>query len=220
MPYEHTGIDFTGNVYIKQGNSSVKMYILVFTCLNIRSIHLELLPSLNSKDFLLAFIRFCNSCNMPSVIYSDNASTFLNAMKLLNNSLIDNDFDSYLSKNNIKHIKIPLYSAWIGSAWERMIRTIKQCISKVTGRKHMNYFEYFTLLTDIQNCINSRPLTYINDDFSNVLTPNCFLKFTSGKSLLLGNMDQSDTNLTGRKELLNSLEKRESMLEQFKQLHC
>ena len=218
VPYEHTGIDFTGHVFIKQGNSLVKMYILVFTCLNIRSIHLELLPSLSCKDFLLAFTRFCNSCNMPSAIYSDNAGTFLNAMNILSSSIIDDDFKAYLAKYNIKHIKIPLYSAWVGSAWERMIRTIKQCLAKITGRKHLDYFEYFTVLTDIENTINSRPLTYLNDDFLDVITPNSFLKFASGRSLLLTHVNQTDRSVTGRKELIDSLEKRESMLEHFKQL--
>ena len=217
VPFEHTGIDYTGHVYIKQGDSLVKMYILVFTCLNIRAIHLELLPSLTCRDFLLAFIRFCNAYNMPSAIYSDNASTFLNAMKILGNSLIDNDFDSFLTKNNIKHIKIPLYSAWVGAAWERMIRTIKQCIAKITGRKHYNYFEYYTMLTDIQNCINSRPLTYLNDDSCDVITPNSFLKFTSGRSLLLGNVDLTVRSVPGQKELAESLGRRETLLEMFKQ---
>ena len=216
VPYEHTGIDFTGHVFIKQGDTLVKMYILVFTCLNIRSIHMELLPSLSCKDFLLAFIRFCNSCNMPSKIYSDNANTFLNAMNILSNSLIDDDFKSYLAKNSIKHIRIPLYSAWVGSAWERMIRTIKQCLHKISGRKH-DYFEYITL-SDVQNCINSRPLTYLSDDTLDVISPNSFLKFTSGRSLLLGDLNDTERCVAGRKDLIDSLQRRESMFENFKEI--
>ena len=217
-PYQHTGIDFTGHVFVKQGNCVVKMYILIFTCLNIRSIHLELLPSLTCKDFLLAFIRFCNSCNIPSVVYSDNANTFLKSMNILSHSVIDNDFDSYLVKNNIKHNKIPLYSAWVGAAWERMIRTIKQCLYKTIGRKHYNYFQFFTLLTDVENCINSRPLTYLNEDSLDVITPNAFLKFNTGRSLLMGDLEEDDFPSTGRKELVDSLLKRESMLDKFKSM--
>ena len=178
-----------------------------------------MLPSLSCKDFLLAFIRFCNSCNMPSAIYSDNAGTFLNALNILSSSIIDDDFKAYLAKNNIKHIKIPLYSAWVGSAWERMIRTIKQCLAKITGRKHFDYFEYFTILKDIENCINSRPLTYLNEDSLDAITPNSFLKFTTGRSLLLGNIKDTDENSTaGRKELVESLLNREALLDKFKSL--
>ena len=59
-PYEHTGMDYTGHVYVKAGENYVKMYLLVFTCLNIRSIHVEVLPDLTCRSFLLAFTRFSN----------------------------------------------------------------------------------------------------------------------------------------------------------------
>jgi len=107
-PYQHTAIDFTGNVWIKLGDKLSKMYLLVFTCLNIRSIHLELLPDLTCKNFLLAFVRFSNLYRMPSAVYSDNASTFLQALGILAESSIDNAFQDHLIKNNIRHNKIPL----------------------------------------------------------------------------------------------------------------
>ena len=134
-----------------------KMYLLVFTCLNVRAIHLELLPDMTCEQFLLAFIRFSNVHCIPSKIYSDNASTFLQAMGILSKTNIDNDFVSYLSKNNIAHVRIPLYSAWIGSMWERMIRTIKLCLNKTVGRKRLEYFTFLTVLTDVCNAVNSRP---------------------------------------------------------------
>lgn len=52
-PFLYTGIDFTGHIFVKFGDQIVKMYILVFTCLNIRPIHLELLPSMSCLDFIL-----------------------------------------------------------------------------------------------------------------------------------------------------------------------
>ena len=87
-PYQHVGIDYTGHVYVKFHGDLHKMYIIFFTCLNIRSIHLETIPFMSCKNFLLAFIRFCNSHTIPDVIYSDNASTFINTLGILNGSLI------------------------------------------------------------------------------------------------------------------------------------
>ena len=40
-PYENTGLDYTGHIFLKLGNETVKMYILLFTCLHVRCIHLE-----------------------------------------------------------------------------------------------------------------------------------------------------------------------------------
>ena len=158
------------------------MYILVFTCLNVRAIHLELLPDMSCAQFLLAFVRFANLHCIPDKVYSDNASTFLLAMGILKNSSIDDDFSEYLTKNNVKHIRIPFYSAWIGSMWERMIRSIKSCLSKTVGRKQLEYFNFKTVLSDVTNALNSRPLTYRNNDDPSydVLTPNSFLKLDNG----------------------------------------
>ena len=193
------------------------MYILVFTCLNIRAVHLELLPSMSCADFLQAFIRFCNSNSIPSAVYSDNASTFLQSMGILADSRTDDAFSEYLIKNNIKHIKIPLYAAWVGAYWERMIRTIKSCLSKTVGRKHFNYFDYLTLLSDVQNCINSRPLTYVDSESLDVITPNSFLKFETGRSLIL-DVSEIEYEASGRRELVETLLKRDERLEKFKEM--
>ena len=217
-PYQFTGIDFTGHVFIKHNGSLIKMYILLFTCLNIRSVHLELVPSMSCKDFLLAFIRFCNLHTIPDTIYSDNASTFINGLGILNGSLVDNDFQAYLHKNSIKHVRIPLYSAWAGSYWERMMRVLKSCIAKVIGRKHCNYFEFLTLLTDVQQCINSRPLTYLNEDDLIAITPNSFLKCDTGRSLLFGGAANSELGFPGHKEFVEGLCRREDLLGKFKLL--
>ena len=215
-PFQYTGVDFTGHVYVKHNGSLIKMFILVFTCLNIRAIHLELLPSMTCQSFLMAFIRFCNLNEIPDAIYSDNANSFIAGMGIVAGSLIDNEFNAYLTKNNIRHIRIPLYSAWVGSMWERMIRTIKGCLHKVTGRKHHELFALQTLLSDIQQCINSRPLTYLNEDTLLALTPNCFLKCSTGRSLLFSNIAGAEVILPGRAELVKALESREQCLSEFK----
>ena len=48
--------------------------------------------------------------------YGDNARSFLKGVSVLENSLKSEEFQAELDKFNIKHIKIPLYSAWRGSA--------------------------------------------------------------------------------------------------------
>ena len=97
-PYRNTGMDFTGHVFVKMNQETVKMYILVFTCLNIRSVHLELVPSLSSAHFLQAFIRFCNLYCIPETVFSDNASTFIHSMKLVSDCSVDNDYESFFDK--------------------------------------------------------------------------------------------------------------------------
>ena len=78
---------------------------------------------------------------------------------------------------DILHVKIPLYSAWVGATRERLIRTVKSCLYKSIGRSRLSYFELLTVISDVQNAVNSWPLTYHSSDNDlETITPNCFLK--------------------------------------------
>ena len=79
------------------------MFILVFTCLSVRTVHFELLPDMLSRNFILAFQRFCNMYRptIPQYIYSDNAKSFSKGGVALENSLRSGEFKAELDKCNI-----------------------------------------------------------------------------------------------------------------------
>nr|XP_039264588.1 uncharacterized protein LOC120340408 [Styela clava] len=77
--YTWTGIDYMGPVLIKQGRSTIKRYVCVFTCMSSRAVHLEVSHSLETNSFLNALERFSSRHIMPKEIYCDNASTFVGA---------------------------------------------------------------------------------------------------------------------------------------------
>ena len=182
-------------------------------------VHIELVPSLSTLHFIEAFVRFSNRHCLPRILISDNMSTLLQSAKILANSKIDNEFSEFLVENNIKHHTIPNFSPWVGSTWERLIRVIKSCLHKVMGRKRYEYFQLLTLMSDIENSINSRPLTHKNyDDELHVLTPNCFLKFDPGRALILESMAGEELRFPGRRELVDSFATREEFNEKFRSL--
>ena len=193
------------------------MYISLFTCLNVRAVHLELLPSMTCKDFLMAFVRFCNTHSIPDTLYCDNAQSFISATNILSKSFIDNEFSNYLTTNSIKFYRIPLYAAWFGAPWERLLRTIKACLFKLLGRKHTYYFNLITLLSDIKQVVNSRPLTYLHNDSDDLstITPNSFLKLDNGRSILFG--DSGPSSSVG-KDLRKTLELRDSQFQNYKEI--
>ena len=61
---------------MKQGRKVEKVYIALFTCASTRAVHLELVEDNTSESFLRAFKRYVSRRSFPSVIYSDNATTF------------------------------------------------------------------------------------------------------------------------------------------------
>ena len=117
-PFNHVGVDYMGHFGVKDevSGSTVKMLVLIFTCLNIRAVHFELLPDTSTRNFVLAFQRFCNMYTLPQIWYSNNAKTFIKGGSILENSLQAKKFQDELERLDIRHIRIPLYSAWVGSA--------------------------------------------------------------------------------------------------------
>ena len=56
-PFNVTGVDFTGAMYVK-GEGAVreyKVYVCLFTCASTRAIHLEVVTDLTKVTFLQAF---------------------------------------------------------------------------------------------------------------------------------------------------------------------
>ena len=130
------------------------------------------------------------------------------------------EFCEHYSKYNIKHIRIPAYSAWVGSTWERMIRVIKSCLYKVVGRSTLGYYKLLTILSNVQNAVNSRPLTYrcSDDNGLEVITPNCFIRPYVSDRLLFNSNDESmlTSGPPSRDKLVESLASRDRILEQFR----
>ena len=76
-PFTHVGVDYTGHIFCKDGNKEVKMYLLIFTCLNVKACHLVLIPERSTNHFILPLIMFWNVYGIHSTIYSENAKSFI-----------------------------------------------------------------------------------------------------------------------------------------------
>ncbi|GBN00639.1 hypothetical protein AVEN_44586-1, partial [Araneus ventricosus] len=75
-PFEIVGIDLAGPLFLKKEG---KVWIVLFTCVVYRAIHLELVNSLSSDAFLLALRRFIARRGRPRTIYCDNGTNFRGA---------------------------------------------------------------------------------------------------------------------------------------------
>ena len=69
LPFEYTGLDYFGPLYIKQYTNDdtpvyKKVWVCLFTCMVVRAIHLELVEDMSANEFLLCLCHFM-ACGVP-----------------------------------------------------------------------------------------------------------------------------------------------------------
>ena len=177
-PFTHVGIDFAGPLFVK-GNTvydeNVKTYVCLFTCASTRAVHLELIESLTVESFLPAFRRFCARRGLPSTIISDSAKTYKSAAKEIRKLIRSPRLKEYFRNKIVEWKFIVELAPFQGGFWERLIRSTKRCLVKISGRASLGFHELSTILVEIESIINSRPLTYVYDDSEGIsyqLTPS------------------------------------------------
>ncbi|MCP3661478.1 MAG: transposase family protein, partial [Gammaproteobacteria bacterium] len=170
-PYQTTGIDYFGPLRIK-GNvpgETMKVWVCIFTCATTRAIDLDCVTDLSARAFMACLRRFIATNGQPDEIISDNAPHFRLSERTLDLAFhqifTDNSVFAYCSGQGIRWRFITEYAPWQGGFWERMIGIVKGCMKKAVGRKLLTFDEMITLLSEVSAVVNSRPLTFLYDDF-------------------------------------------------------
>lgn len=117
-------------------------------------------------------------------MYSDYGSNFIGAAKLLKlefaefRKLLTPLFFNKIEELEIKwHFNAPIWPT-AGGLWEAAVRSMKHHLKRVHGEQKLTYEQFLTLLTQIEACMNLRPLCQLTEDveeFDNYLTPGHFL---------------------------------------------
>ena len=175
---------------------------------------------MRDKSFVLALIRFTNLFGIPECTYSDNARSFVAGHNIVKKYLTSVEFQDRFGTFDIKHLTIPLHALWMGSVWERMIKTIKMCLCKAVGRKAVEFYDRLTLPSDLQNAINSCPLTYrcSSDMGIDIIALVNFISPYIKEGLILINAeDESSTffNHPSNSDIVSSLRIKDDILQRF-----
>ncbi|PFX23509.1 Retrovirus-related Pol polyprotein [Stylophora pistillata] len=176
-PFQVVGVNYAGPLkYHKNAKTEGKAYVLLYACSLTRALFLDLLPNLETKEFLASFKHFIARRGRPQKGYSDNGRTFVGAAQWIKQVMQDERFQNFVAYQGIKWQFNLSHAPWWGGQFERMVGLVKGAFYKCIGNSLLSWIELEEVLLDIEVALNNRPLSYPDDDIQlPILTPSSFL---------------------------------------------
>lgn len=183
-----------------------KGYLAIVICLATKAVHIELVSDLSTQTFLAALKRLCARRGTPKHMYSDNGTNFKWAAKILHD-----DFQEYLtitspelfnaiSEQEIEwHFHCPSWPSAAG-IWEAAVKSMKYHLMRVLGEQKLDFEQFTTLLAQVEDCLNSRPLCPLTEDVDDLdyLTPGYFVTGTPVMSVPQENCNEKTIDLRNK----------------------
>ena len=215
-PFENVGIDYAGPFEVKMGRriARKKVSILIFTCLQIRAVHLEVTGGQDTNHVLNAISRFADIRGVPKTILSDNQTSFRKADKDLREWLESIDFEEIVKqtgfdfkkgRRGIKWNFNPPVSPHFGGIFETIVKSTKRALYSTIQHADLDEEEFRTVVSNVTGMLNERPISKVGDQEDLIaLTPNSFLFSNLGGSIFPS--DHKDySNLKERYNLVQEI---------------
>lgn len=178
-PFFSCGVDCFGPFMIKIGRRNEKRWGILFKCLTTRAVHIDILTTVNTDSFLMAFRRFVSRRGKPSELLSDCGTNFKGGERELREAFTEMcpTLQEHLAKQQMKFSFNPPGAPHFGGVWEREIRSIKSALRVSLGSKSFTEEVLRTVMIEIEGILNSKPLGYVSSDIADLdpVTPNRLL---------------------------------------------
>lgn len=178
-PFSYVGVDYAGPIVCYKATHTTdrrrklqhkekdrKLYVLLFTCMQIRAVHFEVVDSQAVEPLNLAVRRFMARKGKPKSFYSDNAKSFRKAAKeieVLQEFHTATGVRMSLQAEGIKWHFMPDRAPWWGGLHERMVKTMK-AVLRITLQGCYSEDEIRTFVAEAEALVNSRPLARVKED--------------------------------------------------------
>lgn len=194
--FSYSGMDIFGPLSVKHGRGTTKRWCCLFTCLTTRCVHLKVVNSMDTDDFIMC-LSFINRRGEVKEIRCNNGSNFVGVQRELKESLDEwnqGRIESELIQHGWKWIFQPPTASSMSGVWERLVRSAKTVLKSILGGHVVTDMVLQTLLTEIERVLNGIALTANSDDPSDFepITPAHFLRQRKVIGLPPGVFDKTD----------------------------
>ena len=155
-PFLHTALDLFGPFKIRiTRNKHDKCYGVLFTCLNVRAVHLDLAMDYSTMEFLQVLRRFLSIRGTPETIISDRGPQLVSAAPTLR---------EWCSEKGTKWQFCTATAAHQNGCAESLIRSCKSALKHAIGEQVLTALELQTVLFEVANLVNERPIGRVSND--------------------------------------------------------
>lgn len=186
--FERVGLDYAGPILVKSGYirrpTITKAYVCVFVAFATKAVHLEPVSDLTTAAFIATLRRFIARRGKPTVIWSDHGTNFVGAANEIkelhefwDHQGTKNSIADFCSGQGILWRFTPEHAPHFGGLWEAAVKSFKYHLRRVVGDVRLTFEELATTLSQIEPCLNSRPLIPLPSPEEGIeaLTPGHFL---------------------------------------------
>ena len=163
-PFSYVGVDCFGPFMEKRSRSIAKRYGVLFTCLSIRAVHIEVVHTLDTDAFINALRRFIARRGKPVQMRSDNGGNFVKGDKELREAIgkwNQEQIHDFLLQNSVDWKFNPPAASHMGGIWERTICSIHKVLKGLLREQTVTDEGFATLMCEVDAILNDRPLTKV-----------------------------------------------------------
>ena len=164
-PFEDSGVDLFGPIQVKSGRYTKKVWVVLFCCLRIRAVHLEVVKDLETDTFIDALQRFHAFYPSLKRLVSDQGTNLIGANNLLHSMVAE--WKTALCRGHPSGIDwkfIPPHAPHQGGIWERLVTVVKKTIAGIPQAQDMDIERFRTVVCIAAGIVNRRPLTRFSSD--------------------------------------------------------
>ena len=196
-PFYITYLDFFGPIQIKdtvKGRSRGKAYGVIFNCGTCRAVYIDVADKYDTDSFLLVLRRFVTIHGYPSKFVSDYGSQIVAGSKEILEIMKNWEWQR-ITGFGVNHgtkweFTKSADAPWQNGCSEALIRLTKRNIANSIGANVLTITELQTVLFEIANLLNERPIGMnVGESVEKFICPNDLLMGRASKKVPAGEFD-------------------------------